>query len=165
MLRKISRYLFSREKIQYDVLIVGAGPAGLSAAIRIKEVDPSKSVIVIEKAASVGGHILSGNCFQPTAFNELFPNWKTMPNVSHSLYPRNLLLIHQYPRIISICYLMKNHQFRFPICFSLPALAITEIMSLVWENYVFGWENKPRSWGLTFSQAPQQLMFSTRMVR
>jgi electron-transferring-flavoprotein dehydrogenase len=81
MLKKFSRYLFSREKIQYDVLIVGAGPAGLSAAIRIKELDPNKSVIVIEKSSTLGGHILSGNCFQPKAINELFPNWQTMENV------------------------------------------------------------------------------------
>ncbi|CAD8136067.1 unnamed protein product [Paramecium octaurelia] len=80
MLKKIARFLFSREKIQYDVLIVGAGPAGLSAAIRIKELDSNKSVVVIEKSGTLGGHILSGNCFQPTAMNELFPNWEKMEN-------------------------------------------------------------------------------------
>lgn len=165
MLRKISHYLFSREKIQYDVLIVGAGPAGLSAAIRIKEVDPSKSVIVIEKAASVGGHILSGNCFQPTAFNELFPNWKTMSNVSHSFYSRNHLLIHLFLRITFIYYSMRKDQFKFHISFYPPALAIKEIMLLVWESYVFGWENKLKSWELISSQVRQLLIFSTKMEK
>ncbi|KAM3140543.1 hypothetical protein pb186bvf_007355 [Paramecium bursaria] len=80
MLRGV-RYLFSqREKFHYDVLIVGAGPAGLSAAIRLKQIEPKTTVVVIEKSAAIGGHILSGNCFQPTGLDELFPNWRQMEN-------------------------------------------------------------------------------------
>ncbi len=66
----------SREAIEFDVVIIGAGPAGLSAACRIKQLDPQISVCVLEKGSEVGAHILSGAIMQPTAMNELFPDWK-----------------------------------------------------------------------------------------
>ena len=67
-----------RESMAYDVVIVGAGPAGLSTAIRLKQLDPATSVCVLEKGSEVGAHILSGAVMQPTAMEELFPDWKAM---------------------------------------------------------------------------------------
>ena len=65
-----------REAMEYDVVIVGAGPAGLSAAIRIKQLSPDTTVCVLEKGSEVGAHILSGAVIDPIALNELIPDWK-----------------------------------------------------------------------------------------
>jgi electron-transferring-flavoprotein dehydrogenase len=65
-----------RESMQYDIVIVGAGPAGLAAAIRAKQVSPDISVCVLEKGSEVGAHILSGAVMDPRALGELIPDWK-----------------------------------------------------------------------------------------
>ncbi|HET7669420.1 MAG TPA: electron transfer flavoprotein-ubiquinone oxidoreductase [Burkholderiales bacterium] len=65
-----------RESMHYDVVIVGAGPAGLAAAIRAKQIAPDVSVCVLEKGSEVGAHILSGAVMDPRALAELFPDWK-----------------------------------------------------------------------------------------
>lgn len=69
----------AQEGISTNVLIVGAGPAGLSTAIRLKQLSPSLSVMVLEKAPEVGEHIISGAVFEPRALGELFPAWEGMP--------------------------------------------------------------------------------------
>ena len=69
-----------RESMEFDVLIVGAGPAGLAAACKIRQLSETSgkdiSVCVVEKGSEVGAHILSGAVFEPTALDELFPDWK-----------------------------------------------------------------------------------------
>jgi len=67
-----------RESMEYDVVIVGAGPAGLSAAIRLKQNNPETSVVVLEKGSEVGAHILSGAVLDPVGLKELFPDFATM---------------------------------------------------------------------------------------
>lgn len=65
-----------RESMEFDTLIIGAGPAGLAAAIRLKQLDPQASVCVVEKGSEVGAHILSGAVIEPRALAELLPDWR-----------------------------------------------------------------------------------------
>lgn len=66
----------AQETMEFDVVIVGAGPAGLAAAIRLRQLSPETSVCVVEKGAEVGAHILSGAVIEPRALNELLPDWR-----------------------------------------------------------------------------------------
>jgi electron-transferring-flavoprotein dehydrogenase len=66
-----------REAMEFDVVVVGAGPAGLATAIRLKQLAPEKSVVVVEKGSEVGAHILSGAVIDPIGIDSLVPEWRT----------------------------------------------------------------------------------------
>jgi len=68
-----------RESMDFDVVIVGAGPSGLAAAIRLKQIDPDLSVVVVEKGSEVGAHILSGAVIDPIGLDRLLPDWREDP--------------------------------------------------------------------------------------
>ena len=98
----------TREKMNYDLLIVGAGPSGLSAAINFKKLcklnNKEFSVCVVEKGSEVGAHILSGAILEPTALNELVENWKEIEDCP----------VKTPVKKESLRYLSKSKSYNFP---------------------------------------------------
>ena len=83
-----------REQMEFDALVVGAGPAGLAAAIRLKQLAPESSVCVVEKGSEVGAHILSGAVIEPRALDELLPDWRDdMPALTTPASTDNFMLL------------------------------------------------------------------------
>src|SRR5690606_17051532 len=73
---KVEDWMSERESMEFDVVIVGAGPAGLAASIRLKQLNPDLSVVVLEKGGEVGAHILSGAVVDPVGIDRLLPQWR-----------------------------------------------------------------------------------------
>ena len=106
--------MIEREGMDYDVVIVGGGPSGLSAAIRIKQLDPDMSVILLEKGSEIGAHILSGAVIDPSGLDALLPNWREMnAPISTEVTEDNFLMLTETGKTklpnASIPKLMSNH--------------------------------------------------------
>ncbi|MCB1562264.1 MAG: electron transfer flavoprotein-ubiquinone oxidoreductase [Alphaproteobacteria bacterium] len=101
-----------RDSIEYDAVIVGAGPAGLACAIRLKQIDPEINVCILEKGSEVGAHILSGAVLEMRAFEELFPDWRNMDGVplhTQATWDRFLFLTEKTAIKLPLPPQMRNH--------------------------------------------------------